>query len=305
MPAAVPRDIVSARRITLALLREAVAHVLPLYDAPNAPRCLSASIIFREPPLGASWLATREDDIAARIVVVDAARSDSAAALHRVVCQSASHRGNMPRLCFYAGARVPDLSLYDRSVENQTLLLSTPLTAVEAMFRIRCALLAISPAPEYGTVVGLRGDGVLICGEAGAGKSTLAYRLIAAGHALVADDAPLFHAVATQVIATCPTGWQGRLMLAGNRMHDVRREFGPQAFTPSAPLRMIVHLLPVADTAADALSPLWLSQCLLARTLPALVVPAHGRWAQPSAVLAAVASIGRIILKMAIGTYCE
>lgn len=295
MSAAVPRDIVSAHSITLARLRETAAHVLPLHDAPNAPRCLNASVIFREPPLGTSWFAARDNDNAARIVVVDASRADGVAALRRVVCKSASRRGNRPRLCLYAGAPVPELSLYDRAVENHTLLLSTPLAAVKAMFRMRCALLALSPAPEYGTVVSVRGDGILICGATGAGKSVLAQRLVAAGHALVADDAPLFHTFGTQVIATCPTGWYGRLMVAGNRMRDVRQEFGPRAFAASAPVRMIMHLLPVSDTTVDVVSPLWLSQRLLARTLPALVVPAHGRWAQSSIALAALAGIERII----------
>ena len=45
--------------------------------------------------------------------------------------------------------------------------------------------------PCHATCVALNGDGVLICGKPGAGKSDLALRLMDAGFDLVADDAVL------------------------------------------------------------------------------------------------------------------
>lgn len=68
--------------------------------------------------------------------------------------------------------------------------------------------LARALAPQtslHGVFLEVYSIGVLITGEAGAGKSELALELITRGHRLVADDAPEFTLVAPDVIdGTCP-----------------------------------------------------------------------------------------------------
>lgn len=66
----------------------------------------------------------------------------------------------------------------------------------------------------HGTLVAVNGQGMLLMGQPGVGKSTLALRLIERGHQLVADDAPslLWH----------PTGWVGICPPTGYGMMHVR-----------------------------------------------------------------------------------
>ena len=99
--------------------------------------------------------------------------------------------------------------------------------------------LALAPrASLHGVFMEIFSIGVLITGDAGAGKSELALELISRGHRLVADDAPEFTQIAPDVLdGTCPEMLQDMLEVRGlgvmNIRADVRRHRGEAEQVPA------------------------------------------------------------------------
>ena len=95
----------------------------------------------------------------------------------------------------------------------------------------------------HGVFMEIYSIGVLITGEAGAGKSELALELMTRGHRLVADDAPEFTQIAPDVLdGTCPELLQDLLEVRGLGILNVRDMFGDTAVKRNKYLRLIVHL---------------------------------------------------------------
>lgn len=100
----------------------------------------------------------------------------------------------------------------------------------------------------HGVFMEVYSIGVLITGEAGAGKSELALELITRGHRLIADDAPEFTLIAPDVIdGTCPEMLQDLLEVRGLGILNVRNMFGDTSIKRNKYLRLIVHLGKLED----------------------------------------------------------
>jgi HPr kinase/phosphorylase len=85
--------------------------------------------------------------------------------------------------------------------------------------------------------------GVLITGDAGAGKSELALELLTRGHRLIADDSPEFTQMTPDIIdGTCPEALRDCLEVRGLGVLNVRRMFGDTAVKSNKFLRLILHL---------------------------------------------------------------
>ena len=78
----------------------------------------------------------------------------------------------------------------------------------------------------HGTAVLVGSDGVLIRGESGTGKSSLALALIERGGKLIADDRLMLSAVNGRLIATPPAPTAGRIELRGHGLISVPHERG-------------------------------------------------------------------------------
>ena len=95
----------------------------------------------------------------------------------------------------------------------------------------RCAVLV------HATCVAIGGQGVLLRGAPGAGKSDLALRLIEEGAVLVADDQVALTNTGEALLAAPPARIAGMLEVRG--IGIVRMDFLPQC-----PVRLVVDLVP-------------------------------------------------------------
>ncbi|ADE13527.1 HPr serine kinase domain protein [Nitrosococcus halophilus Nc 4] len=97
----------------------------------------------------------------------------------------------------------------------------------------------------HGVLLVIFDSGVLLRGESGVGKSSLALELIRRGHRLIADDAPLFQrASATQLMGSCPSVLQDFLTVPGLGVVDIRAIYGSQAIAAQHPIDLVIHLIP-------------------------------------------------------------
>ena len=89
----------------------------------------------------------------------------------------------------------------------------------------------------HGTSVALGGDGILLRGPSGSGKSDLALRLIDEGGRLVADDQTELSLSGNDVFMTAPSTIAGRMEVRGIGILRVPA-------VVAAPLRLVVDLVP-------------------------------------------------------------
>jgi HPr kinase/phosphorylase len=89
----------------------------------------------------------------------------------------------------------------------------------------------------YGTAIALGGDGVLLRGPSGSGKSDLALRLIDDGARLIADDQTELRDLGGTVRLSAPATILGRMEVRGLGIVAVPH-------VPSSPLCLVVDLKP-------------------------------------------------------------
>ena len=108
------------------------------------------------------------------------------------------------------------------------------------------AYLNVELAPRitrHGVLVEVYGQGVLILGESGVGKSETAVELIKRGHRLVADDAVEIKKVSSKsLIGVSPDIIRHFIEIRGIGIVDVKNIFGMGAVKESEKIDMIIHL---------------------------------------------------------------
>jgi HPr kinase/phosphorylase len=112
----------------------------------------------------------------------------------------------------------------------------------------------------HGTCVAIDGEGVLLRGKPGSGKSDLALRLIDAGARLVADDQTELRRDGERIVARAPAAIAGRIEIRGVGILSC-------ASIAAAPLRLVVDL--VSESEVERL-PAAESCLYLARAIPLL-----------------------------------
>lgn len=96
---------------------------------------------------------------------------------------------------------------------------------------------------RHGVLVEIYGEGVLILGESGVGKSETAIELVKRGHRLVADDAVEIKKVsAISLVGSSPQVIRHFIELRGIGIIDVRRIFGMGAVKDSEKIDLVVKL---------------------------------------------------------------
>ena len=108
------------------------------------------------------------------------------------------------------------------------------------------AYLTLSLAPcitRHGVLVEVYGEGVLMLGDSGVGKSETAIELIKRGHRLIADDAVELRRVSAKtIVGSAPEIIRHYIELRGIGIVDVRRLFGMGAVKDSERIDMIINL---------------------------------------------------------------
>lgn len=95
---------------------------------------------------------------------------------------------------------------------------------------------------RHGVLVEVYGEGVLIMGESGVGKSETAIELVKRGHRLVADDAVEIRTIDSRIIGSAPKLIRHYIELRGIGVVDVRQLFGMSAVRDEQDINMVVNL---------------------------------------------------------------
>ncbi|MCR5207959.1 MAG: HPr(Ser) kinase/phosphatase [Eubacterium sp.] len=96
---------------------------------------------------------------------------------------------------------------------------------------------------RHGVLVEVYGEGVLIVGESGAGKSETAVELIKRGHRLIADDAVEIRKVSDTVLeGSSPSNIRHFIELRGIGVINARRIFGMGAVKTIERINMVIQL---------------------------------------------------------------
>lgn len=142
------------------------------------------------------------------------------------------------------GLEIPDY-LYDSCKKHGVPLLRTA-DETSPFLAALIAFLNTELAPRitrHGVLVEVYGEGVLITGDSGAGKSETAIELIKRGHRLIADDAVEIRKINERTLrGNSPSNIRHFVELRGIGIIDARRIFGMGAVKPSEKIDMVMQL---------------------------------------------------------------
>ena len=108
------------------------------------------------------------------------------------------------------------------------------------------AFLSVELAPRitrHGVLVEVYGEGLLLLGDSGVGKSETAIELVKRGHRLIADDAVEIKRVSSKtLVGQAPEIIRHYVELRGIGIVDVRRLFGMGAVNTTEKIDLVIHL---------------------------------------------------------------
>ena len=160
---------------------------------------------------------------------------------------------------------------YDRTVlrsqDTTSVLMSNIIAALKSYLAPRIT--------RHGVLVEVYGEGVLLLGESGVGKSETAIELVKRGHRLVADDAVEIKRVGVKrLVGSAPELIRHYIELRGIGVVDVQQLFGMSAVREDQDIDLVVNLEQWNDeTMYDRLGLEQLYTVILDVKVPALTVP--------------------------------
>ena len=127
----------------------------------------------------------------------------------------------------------------------------------------------------HGVLVEIYGEGVLLTGDSGIGKSETALELIKRGHRLIADDAVEIKKVGRdRLVGDAPEMIRYYMELRGIGVVNVRRIYGIGAVKPESGIDLVVHLEPWEEGKAyDRLGLTSESEVILGVEIPRVTIP--------------------------------
>lgn len=170
---------------------------------------------------------------------------------------------------------LPDM--LELAEKYDTTILRTEETTSSIMSSL-ISYLNVQLAPRrtrHGVLVEVYGEGVLIMGESGVGKSETAIELLKRGHRLVADDAVEIKRVSSRtLVGSSPDIIKHFVELRGIGIIDVKEIFGMGAVKDTESINMIIHLEPwVEGKQYDRLGMLDEYTNIMGINIPSLTIP--------------------------------
>jgi len=155
-------------------------------------------------------------------------------------------RHNPPALIYTDKNRPDELTMELAEYFEVPLLRTEDLTS--DFMAALIAYLHVQLAPQitrHGVLVEVYGEGILITGDSGVGKSEAAIELIKRGHRFIADDAVELRKVSAKaIVGQAPEIIKHIIELRGIGIVDVRRLFGMGAVKETEKVDMIINLEP-------------------------------------------------------------
>ena len=141
---------------------------------------------------------------------------------------------------------VPDSLFVDAARRHDVTLLTTDLETSEFVAQVINTLRThlADRRTEHGVLVQVHGEGLLIQGESGIGKSEVALELVKRGHRLVADDAVELRRMGrSRLMGSAPKMIRYLMELRGLGIIDVRRIYGVGAVLPVCDVDLVVKFV--------------------------------------------------------------
>ena len=149
-----------------------------------------------------------------------------------------------PCIVFSRGIEVPKV-FHDLALEMQVPIFRSTMTTSSFMAEV-LRWLKVELAPRisiHGVLVDVYGEGILIMGESGIGKSEAALELIKRGHRLVSDDVVEIKKVSDDtLIGTAPDITRHFIELRGIGIIDVKTLYGVQSVKNTQSIDLVIKL---------------------------------------------------------------
>lgn len=155
------------------------------------------------------------------------------------------------RFCIVAHAMPVPEEMLRAARRNGCSILTTEQSTSDFMAQLIMSLNAhLAPRTTlHGVLMEIHGEGVLITGESGVGKSESAMALLSRGHRLVADDAIEVKRIGrSTLIGSAPEIIRYFMEIRGIGLVDARHMFGIGAVKPEQALDLAVHFAPWDDS---------------------------------------------------------
>jgi HPr kinase/phosphorylase len=150
-----------------------------------------------------------------------------------------------PPAAIIARGLKPVPELVEASEKNGVPLLTTAETTSSLVARL-VSYMNVEMAPRitrHGVLVEVYGEGILLVGDSGVGKSETAIELIKRGHRLIADDAVVIKRVsAISLVGEAPDNIKHFIELRGIGIINARRIFGMGAVKLTEKIDMVINL---------------------------------------------------------------
>ena len=133
---------------------------------------------------------------------------------------------------------------YDKSVLRTEETTSNLMSSLISYLNVQLA----PRITRHGVLVEVYGEGILIMGDSGVGKSEAAIELLKRGHRLVADDAVEIKRVSNKtLVGSAPEIIKHFVELRGIGVIDVKEIFGIGAVKDTESIDLVIHLEPWED----------------------------------------------------------